>query len=396
MTEEDKALVKALRALPYAEYLKTGHWQRRRWEALGRSGYRCQVCNSYDRPLEVHHRTYERLGCEHPSDLFVLCDTCHDLFSTHGKLAKPRMEALQPRGSVAPPDEDIEDEDTDDDDPLSPAFPPDWDEDETALIEAEVSPSWLTHVMHHPHLTLGGGSLLLSFVIDVAVRFDSFAVIVGLGTAAVIGWKGEDLMIGTMKLLVPGSDQEQAQEDADRFAEDFLGDYPIHPDQRPLSKLKRLFKIDEIVEALPDPSLSKKRAVKKLNGPPNASGGEGLTYARIAEWFEEGRIDDTQFFALLDRIEHPRLSRISESGESVKRPGRLREGGESAVKVYGEGESISPEDEQAVIRTAFALQQMNGKVTREDIKATLQWNNKKHWIVKAVCDKYGIAMQGGK
>lgn len=90
---------------------------------------------------------------------------------------------------------------------------------------------------------------------------------------------------------------------------------------------------------------------------------------------------------------------IGESRESVKSPVKPRESGENVVKSHQEnqeGESVSPEDEQAVIRVAFALQQANGKVTREDIKNSLQLNNKKHWIVKAVCDKYGIAMPGGK
>jgi hypothetical protein len=69
-----------LRKLPYAEYLKTPHWQRLRERALVSAGYRCQVCNSGQGPLNVHHRTYERRGRELPSDLIVLCEKCHSLF----------------------------------------------------------------------------------------------------------------------------------------------------------------------------------------------------------------------------------------------------------------------------------------------------------------------------
>ena len=46
--------------------------------------YRCQICYTSHR-LEVHHRTYERLGYEKPSDLTVLCYWCHR--NNHDKVA---------------------------------------------------------------------------------------------------------------------------------------------------------------------------------------------------------------------------------------------------------------------------------------------------------------------
>ena len=75
--------------MPYAEYLKSTEWQvRRRW-ALDAADRRCQVCYSNgddgQGPLDVHHRTYDRVGAERPSDLTVLCRTCHSLY--HGKPA---------------------------------------------------------------------------------------------------------------------------------------------------------------------------------------------------------------------------------------------------------------------------------------------------------------------
>ena len=72
--------------LPYSEYLKTDGWQTRRGRALERAENRCQVCNGEDR-LEVHHRTYERLGHERAGDLIVLCRHCHQLFHNDGRLA---------------------------------------------------------------------------------------------------------------------------------------------------------------------------------------------------------------------------------------------------------------------------------------------------------------------
>ena len=59
------------------EYLKTERWKRRARAARERAGNRCQLCNSAAQPLEVHHRTYERLGWELPGDLTALCARCH-------------------------------------------------------------------------------------------------------------------------------------------------------------------------------------------------------------------------------------------------------------------------------------------------------------------------------
>lgn len=66
----------ALRRLPYAEYLRTAHWQRVRELALDRAGHQCELC-SHTETLEVHHRTYERLGFERPADVIALCHDCH-------------------------------------------------------------------------------------------------------------------------------------------------------------------------------------------------------------------------------------------------------------------------------------------------------------------------------
>ena len=66
-------------------YLRTNHWQHRRLMALRRAGWRCQVCNeeaSKGKPLDVHHRTYERRGAEKAEDVIVLCRRCHELFHT--------------------------------------------------------------------------------------------------------------------------------------------------------------------------------------------------------------------------------------------------------------------------------------------------------------------------
>jgi len=64
-------------------YMASGDWDHRRRDALRRAGYRCQLCNA-DKPLDVHHRTYERFGNELPGDLIALCRECHDRFHAKG------------------------------------------------------------------------------------------------------------------------------------------------------------------------------------------------------------------------------------------------------------------------------------------------------------------------
>jgi hypothetical protein len=51
-------------------------WVYERKQAIAEAGDRCQLCNN-DHFLHVHHRTYERFGCEEISDLTVLCGYCH-------------------------------------------------------------------------------------------------------------------------------------------------------------------------------------------------------------------------------------------------------------------------------------------------------------------------------
>lgn len=74
----------------YQDYLASDHWQETRARALDRAMWRCQVCNTprSQSILDVHHRTYERLGAELPEDLAVLCRECHSLFHEKRSLAK--------------------------------------------------------------------------------------------------------------------------------------------------------------------------------------------------------------------------------------------------------------------------------------------------------------------
>lgn len=78
-------------AVDYHEYIKTEAWRARAEAAKQRVGHRCQICN---RPaarvtLDVLHRTYERLGNEHPEDLTVLCRGCHELYEKNRRIPSP-------------------------------------------------------------------------------------------------------------------------------------------------------------------------------------------------------------------------------------------------------------------------------------------------------------------
>ncbi len=67
----------------YHEYIKSAAWRKRARGAKKRAKWRCQVCNKRGKhaTLNAHHRTYERLGKEWPTDLTVLCRECHAIFS---------------------------------------------------------------------------------------------------------------------------------------------------------------------------------------------------------------------------------------------------------------------------------------------------------------------------
>lgn len=60
----------------YGEYLLSAHWIAKRKEAFECHGRKCHDCGAKGN-LEVHHKTYRRLGREKMKDLQVLCKDCH-------------------------------------------------------------------------------------------------------------------------------------------------------------------------------------------------------------------------------------------------------------------------------------------------------------------------------
>lgn len=80
-------------SINYYAYIQSNEWRQRANEAKQRAGYRCQVCNrpSTEVVLNAHHRTYDRLGNEHPEDITVLCRDCHKLYEENKKLVKTHL-----------------------------------------------------------------------------------------------------------------------------------------------------------------------------------------------------------------------------------------------------------------------------------------------------------------
>lgn len=79
---EERDSIDELRAMPYAEYLKTHYWQELRRSKVRAAGFRCERCRASNVRLDVHHLSYERWGYESRDDLVVLCRGCHD--AEHG------------------------------------------------------------------------------------------------------------------------------------------------------------------------------------------------------------------------------------------------------------------------------------------------------------------------
>ena len=71
----------AVRPVTYDRYIRSWRWQTSsaRLAELRASGYRCRACDRGppEVRLEVHHRTYKRLGRERVRDLTTFCSDCH-------------------------------------------------------------------------------------------------------------------------------------------------------------------------------------------------------------------------------------------------------------------------------------------------------------------------------
>lgn len=72
----------------YRQYIESPAWKERRAHfyelRFAAEAPHCEnnSCNRYFVPLEAHHLTYVRLGCELPEDILFLCARCHRNFDS--------------------------------------------------------------------------------------------------------------------------------------------------------------------------------------------------------------------------------------------------------------------------------------------------------------------------
>jgi phage terminase large subunit GpA-like protein len=62
----------------YNEYLRSDHWNKikRKYRMSRKRPQHCWCCGSKNN-LQLHHKTYKRLGKEKLNDLLLICDECH-------------------------------------------------------------------------------------------------------------------------------------------------------------------------------------------------------------------------------------------------------------------------------------------------------------------------------
>lgn len=87
MFEQQQQLFGTVRPLSWRDryniVIRSKRWALLRDKFIYRCDSRCMRCNwqktqwSKGRTLELHHRTYERLGAEAEGDLELLCSVCH-------------------------------------------------------------------------------------------------------------------------------------------------------------------------------------------------------------------------------------------------------------------------------------------------------------------------------
>ena len=66
--------------MEYSQKLKDPRWQKRRLEVLEKAKWKCQLCGTTTKTLNVHHLYYHGEPWDVPSNaLECLCEECHEL-----------------------------------------------------------------------------------------------------------------------------------------------------------------------------------------------------------------------------------------------------------------------------------------------------------------------------
>lgn len=86
--------------MEYREYLKADHWRDFRKRMIHRSGGVCRKCGFKPKDpmsLNVHHKSYDRLGAETTDDVEVLCYRCHKKLHEDKRKAESWLAELEYR-----------------------------------------------------------------------------------------------------------------------------------------------------------------------------------------------------------------------------------------------------------------------------------------------------------
>jgi 5-methylcytosine-specific restriction endonuclease McrA len=71
----------------YLRCMASPQWEARRSAYFAKHRKRCAACGSKD-DVQLHHRTYERMGRELDADLCPLCQRCHASVHDHHRLVR--------------------------------------------------------------------------------------------------------------------------------------------------------------------------------------------------------------------------------------------------------------------------------------------------------------------
>jgi 5-methylcytosine-specific restriction endonuclease McrA len=87
-------MTKTMRLSEYHAYLRSPEWEAKKLKMFQLRGRHCERCGSR-KDIEVHHKTYKRLGRERYEDLEVLCGYCHGLEGGYERLHDERVGDIQ-------------------------------------------------------------------------------------------------------------------------------------------------------------------------------------------------------------------------------------------------------------------------------------------------------------
>lgn len=66
--------------MTYSEKLRDPRWQKKRLEIFARDKWKCSICHSSEKELQVHHLVYSRRDpWDYPDECYqTLCAECHE------------------------------------------------------------------------------------------------------------------------------------------------------------------------------------------------------------------------------------------------------------------------------------------------------------------------------